>query len=101
MTVGFVIWSIVFLMLVGIGISMSRNIQAIGIVGGIVFTLFVIIWTVGVVVMAILLLMGLLEYFGDMILFFIAFGIALGMMGWIIPITTFVKDGVLYKVYER
>lgn len=99
LTIGLIIMAA--LMLTGIGISLSRNIQAIGIVGGIVFTLFVIIWTVGVVVMAILLLMGLLEYFGDMILFFIAFGIALGMMGWIIPITTFVKDGVLYKVYER
>lgn len=45
--------------------------------------------------------MGLFTYFGDMLLFVIAMGIAMGLLSaFSVVINTFVRNGVLYKVYS-
>lgn len=99
LTIGLAIMAV--LMLVGIGLCLKNNAQIIGLVGGILFTIFVIIWSVGIVVMATLLQMGLFTYFGDMLLFVIAMGIAMGLLSaFPVVINTFVRNGVLYKVYS-
>ncbi len=89
------------LIVIGVAKSLMDNSRELGFVGGLVFTLFVVIWTIGILVLAVVMIMGLITYFLDMLLFFAAFGIALGLSNALIPFTTFVKDGVLYEVYRR
>ena len=86
--------------LIGIISTAVTNIRAVGAGAGIAFTLFAVIWCVGLVTALVLLIIGLVNAFMEMILTIGGGAVVLFIMGKFIPSRTYVKNGVRYEVYD-
>lgn len=86
--------------LIGIISTAVVNIRAVGLGGGIAFTLFAVIWGIGLVTALVLLIIGFVNVFMEMLIT-IAGGIVILFFGSkFIPARTYTSGGVTYEVYE-
>ena len=77
------------------------NIRAVGPGAGIAFTLFAVIYGVGLVVAVVLLIIGLVNAFMEMIVTIGGGALVLFLMSHFVPTRTYTENGVTYEVYEH
>jgi hypothetical protein len=77
------------------------NIRAVGPGAGIAFTLFAVIYGVGLVVALVLLIIGLVNAFMEMIVTIGGGALVLFLMSHFVPTRTYTENGVTYEVYEH
>ena len=98
LTVGAVL--LVIATVVGIISTAVTNIRAVGPGAGIAFTLFAVIYGIGLVVALVMLVIGLVNAFMEMIVTIGGGTLVLFIMGKFVPTRTYTKNGVTYEVYE-
>ena len=86
--------------LVGIISTAVTNIRAVGPGAGLAFTLFAVIYGVGLVVALVLLIIGLVNAFMEMIVTIGGGALVLFILSHFIPSRTYTENGVTYEVYE-
>lgn len=86
--------------LIGIISTAVTNIRAVGAGAGIAFTIFAVIWCIGLVAALVLLIIGLVNAFMEMIVTIGGGALVLFIMGKFIPIRTYTENGVTYEVYQ-
>lgn len=77
------------------------NIRAVGPGAGIAFTLFAVIYGVGLMVALVLLIIGLVNAFMEMIVTIGGGALVLFIMSHFVPTRTYTRNGVTYEVYEH
>lgn len=86
--------------LVGIISTAVTNIRSVGVVAGIAFSLFAVIWCVGLVTALVLLIIGLVNAFMEMLMTIAGGAVVLFTMGKFVPSRTYTSGGVTYEVYD-
>ena len=86
---------------IGIISAAVQNIRAVGVLGGIAFTLFAIIYGIGFVTVLVMLIIGVVNAFMEMIVTIGGGALVLFIMSHFVPTRTYTKNGVTYEVYEH
>lgn len=76
------------------------NSKALGKGAGIAFTLFVVIYGIGLISALVLLIMGFVNVFWEMLITFGGSTVALMLMSKVVPSRSYTENGVRYEVYE-
>jgi hypothetical protein len=86
--------------LIGIITTAVKNIRAVGGLGGIAFTLFAVIYGVGLVVALVMLIIGFVNAFMEVLVTVVGGTFVLMIMSKFIPARSYTSGGVRYEVYE-
>lgn len=86
--------------LVGIISTAVVNMRVLGKLAGLAFTLFVVIYAVGLVSCIVLLIIGLIKVFMEMLITVVGGTVVLMFMSKVVPTRTYTSGGVTYEVYE-
>ena len=74
--------------------------RVLGKLAGLAFTLFVVIYAVGLVSCIVLLIIGLIKVFMEMLITVVGGTVVLMFMSKVVPTRTYTSGGVTYEVYE-
>ena len=86
--------------LIGIITTSVKNIHAVGGLGGIAFTLFAVIYGVGLVVALVMLIIGFVNAFMEVLVTVVGGTLVLMLMSKFVPSRSYTSGGVRYEVYE-
>ena len=94
-------WIFAIAVVLSIILTFVLNIRSLSFVGGIFFSLFVLIWTAGVLAMVALIFIGLFTYFLDTLLMVIGLSLALGATKMFPDAIRTLADGTVVHVFYR
>ena len=92
--------SLVIATLVGIISTAVVNMRVLGKIAGLTFTLFVVIYAIGLVSSIVLLIIGFVKVFMEMLITVGGGTLVLMLMSKVVPTRTYTSGGVTYEVYE-
>ena len=94
-------WIFAVAVVLSIILTFVINMRSLSIIGGIFFSLFVLIWTAGVLAMVALIFIGLFTYFLDTLLMVIGLSLALGATKMFPDAIRTLSDGTVVHVFYR
>ena len=97
--VGIIIWAASIVL--GLLITFFKNMRTLTIIGGFFFSIFVVIWTLGVLAMVVLIFMGIFTYFMDSIVMILGFLMAFVFLKMFPDAVYTLSDGTVVNVFYR
>ncbi|MBO4428238.1 MAG: hypothetical protein J5771_07160 [Bacteroidales bacterium] len=97
--IGIIIWAASILL--GLIVTFVKNMRTLTLIGGFFFSLFVIIWTLGVLAMVGLVFIGIITYFADTIIMIVGFALAFGLSKMFPDFVYTLADGTVVKVFYK
>ena len=98
--IGFIIFAVAVVL--SLLFTFINNIKVLRPIGGILFSLFTLIWTIGVLAMVALLIIGIISFFAESIIMVVGFILAFFLSKRFFPIYEFIDaSGTLVRVFEK
>lgn len=98
--IGFIIFAVAVVL--SLVFTFINNIAVLKPIGGILFSLFILVWTIGVLAMVVLFIIGLISFFAESIMMVAGFVIAFILSKRFFPIYEFIdSSGTLVRVFEK
>ena len=98
--IGFIIFALAVVL--SLLFTFINNIKVLRPIGGILFSLFILIWTIGVLAMLALLIIGIISFFAESVIMVVGFILAFILSKRFFPLYEFIDaSGTLVRVFEK
>lgn len=98
--IGFIIFAVAVVL--SLLFTFINNVKVLRPIGGILFSLFILVWTIGVLAMVVLLIVGIISFFAESVIMVVGFILAFYLSKRFFPIYEFIDaSGTLVRVFEK
>ena len=98
--IGFIIFAVAVVL--SLLFTFINNVKVLRPIGGILFSLFILVWTIGILAMIVLFIIGLISFFAESIIMVVGFVLAFILSKRFFPIYEFIdSSGTLVRVFEK